>query len=567
MPGLEGERLKVARSCLLNNGFKSDGQVELSGADIGGELSFEDAVLDGQGQASLRAQTMTVGSSLFLSGRFTARGTVDLTSAHISGQLICTKANFDGLENEAISAQDIKISKSLFLNDGFTARGTVDLGGANISGQLNCEAGTFDGLGEKALDCQSMVVEKAVFLDDEFSSKGLVDLASAKIAGALRLTGGHFDGQNGSALDLGRAEMKSDVLAQRGLVVDGRLDFSGAKVSGNVEINGPKLTGDFFGLRLRVAGTFYWKEVSGKIPLLDLEDAEFGKLEDDRKSWDVAERYYLNGLRYGATGPAMSVRARLNWLDKNSSFPDKDEKDKPLPSFDPQPYSQLAKVMDGQGHRRSAARVLFEREKRLRRTEHKRAHVRVNGDVGPAWDSFRADLLRVADLFFGVLFGFGHRPLRGLVASSVIIVMAGALYGWVYNAGQMAPASDVVITSEGWIAAVTVDNICPLRGAEDRAARMAQGCLMPLEIWTGAADGFEPAASATDYETFNRWLYGLDLFVPLDALGQENAWAPSKDRGWWGFWGYYLRWAFQTMGWVITALGAATLTGLVGRRD
>lgn len=30
--------------------------------------------------------------------------------------------------------------------------------------------------------------------------------------------------------------------------------------------------------------------------------------------------------------------------------------------------------------------------------------------------------------------------------------------------------------------------------------------------------------------------------MPLDALGQENAWAPSKDRGNLGWVAYYMRW-------------------------
>lgn len=62
-------------------------------------------------------------------------------------------------------------------------------------------------------------------------------------------------------------------------------------------------------------------------------------------------------------------------------------------------------------------------------------------------------------------------------------------------------------------------------------------------------------------------LYALDLFVPLDALGQENAWAPSKDRGWWGTIGYYARMPIQMSGWIITAKSAAVVTGLVGRKE
>ena len=84
---------------------------------------------------------------------------------------------------------------------------------------------------------------------------------------------------------------------------------------------------------------------------------------------------------------------------------------------------------------------------------------------------------------------------------------------------------------------------------------------MPLHGWLATA----PAAQ--DYESFNAGLYALDLFVPLDALGQETTWAPSRDRGWLGWLGYTMRMPIQLAGWLITAVGAAVLTGLVGRRD
>ena len=82
---------------------------------------------------------------------------------------------------------------------------------------------------------------------------------------------------------------------------------------------------------------------------------------------------------------------------------------------------------------------------------------------------------------------------------------------------------------------------------------------MPLLIWL-------EGPTAADYEQFDRWLYGLDLFLPLDALGQEAAWRPTTGRGGWCDLAFYSRWFFQWMGWIVTALAAAVLTGLVGRR-
>jgi hypothetical protein len=90
---------------------------------------------------------------------------------------------------------------------------------------------------------------------------------------------------------------------------------------------------------------------------------------------------------------------------------------------------------------------------------------------------------------------------------------------------------------------------------------------MPLHIWDGSPSILEGSLTHRDYETFNAFAYGFDLFIPLVALGQEVAWAPSYARGWLGTIGYYLRWPIQFLGWVIAAVTAATLAGVVGRKD
>ena len=68
-----------------------------------------------------------------------------------------------------------------------------------------------------------------------------------------------------------------------------------------------------------------------------------------------------------------------------------------------------------------------------------------------------------------------------------------------------------------------------------------------------------------DWDSFNALGYAADLVIPILDLGQESAWAPSKDRGAWGFHLWWGRWVFAAMGWIITALGAAAVTGIIQR--
>lgn len=68
-----------------------------------------------------------------------------------------------------------------------------------------------------------------------------------------------------------------------------------------------------------------------------------------------------------------------------------------------------------------------------------------------------------------------------------------------------------------------------------------------------------------DWDTFNRYGYAADLVIPILDLGQTDAWAPSKDRGDWGkalWWG---RWVLAALGWLVTGLGVAAITGIMQR--
>ena len=168
--------------------------------------------------------------------------------------------------------------------------------------------------------------------------------------------------------------------------------------------------------------------------------------------------------------------------------------------------------------------------------------------IGPrlAW----VPVLATRDWSFKALAGYGHAPGRVLYWALGIVALAALLYGHLYTLGQMAPNSDIILTSADWKDVLH-------RGC---ATIQTATCTMPLRLW-------EQSPTHVDYETFSALAYAFDLFIPLDALGQENAWTASKDRGWWGAVGYYARWAIQVSGWILTAVGAATVTGVIGRRD
>ncbi|MBV1868308.1 MAG: hypothetical protein KUG69_10450, partial [Marinosulfonomonas sp.] len=197
-----------------------------------------------------------------------------------------------------------------------------------------------------------------------------------------------------------------------------------------------------------------------------------------------------------------------------------------------------------------AARVRLRREQQLQKARYFRARLGRQKRQMSRVEFCLAALRNFAGTLNGAVFGYGFAPLRAVSWSAGIVLIAAWLFGIASFWGQMAPNSDVVLTSKAWVLAVQ-------QGCE---GTYQPGCEMPMWIW-------QQGESYKDYETFSALGYGFDLFVPLDALGQENAWAPSYGRGGWGAVGYWLRWAVQIAGWLITFVSAAMLTGLVGKRD
>lgn len=469
---------------------------------------------------------------------------LDLSSAQINGLYLpgCVLPKGANLQRS-------KIQSSVHLRDGFSAKAGVDLGGAEIGGQLACDGGQFLATEGRALNCAAARIGVDVFMDDGFRANAKVDFIGAQIGGQLACTGGQFLATKGPALNCETAQIGGDVLLRGGFRADAAVNFIRAVIGGNLQIIDATLEDGFHGESMRVEHGFLWKGVSGGRKAVDLTDTHVGVLRDDWASWNGVGGLILDGFRYDRLERSLTIAQRLKWLGKNRRKAVEPPKWVPDPAtatdFDPQPYVQLATVLRTQGDRAGAARVLVKREIKQRRAERQRAYVGLDGTWAAGVASVLEDLKRPVNLMFRLFFGYGHKPMRALWWVAGFVLFGAWLFGTAFDAGQMAPNSDVILTSADWLGAV---------------AGFEAGGDLPQLTWAALPE-------TQDYETFNRLIYGLDLFVPLDALGQENAWAPSPARGALGQWGFYLRPVIQAAGWIMTALGAAVLTGLVGRRD
>ena len=503
LPGLNAQMLDCWGNVLLREGFEAEAMVDLAGARIAGQLDCSKGSSQAKSGPALNCNGAVIGGSVFLSGGFHAKGEVDFTRASIGGQLTCRGGTFEAEEGDALCCSGAVIGSTVFLSDGFRAKGEVNLTRASIGGQLTCRGGTFEAEEGDALSCSGAIIGDTVFLNDKFHAKGRINFIRAKITGDL---------------------------ACRSAQIEGTLVCQSA----------------------RIEAGFFWQAVTGQVDGLDLTEAQVGVLVDDAPSWACVKTPHLSGFCFTSLQSDMTVPERLALLARKYErrIPPALPGQRRMADFDPQPYSHLAKVYEGMGHRHAAARVRFARESGLAEAARRRGHAQLVGD----WRSVRLRLMTDARFakawVYRVTFGYGHAPFLAAIWTVAIIALSGILAQFTYDAGQMAPASPVVLTSAEWLAAAAQG--CPGTAGE--------GCAMPLRLW-------EQSLAYRDFETFSAFLYGLDLFLPLDTLGQEEAWAPSKDRGLLGRVLYYSRWAIQLSGWLLIATAAAVLTGVLGKKD
>jgi hypothetical protein len=166
MEGFQADRLECAASLFLRKGFKGNGQITLSGAQIGGDLDFIGGSLESDETCTLNLERVNVKGNIFLSDNFSAKGLVRLVAVKIGGSISCNGGRFEVEAGDALSADGADISGDFYLSGGFKAMGEVRLLGAKIGGDLVCEGGHFLGKEEDALCLQSTVVQGRWFLRD-----------------------------------------------------------------------------------------------------------------------------------------------------------------------------------------------------------------------------------------------------------------------------------------------------------------------------------------------------------------------------------------------------------------
>ena len=434
-------------------------------------------------EAGVHLSGACVSDKLDLSAAIATRP-LDITHSHFAEPIFAQDAHLpalyvDGCNIPGLRADGCRIIGGVHLRNGFKATGEVRLLGAQIGDNLDCSGGNFDNTDGNVLSVDRVAVGGTVFLGNGFKAKGAVRLPRAQIGGSLNCNGGSFENTGGRAL-----------IAQ-GATVNGDFTFRGVSI----------ITG--------------W---------VDLTAAHVGSLVDDTASWPE-NTLLLDGFAYDRIGTgATDAATRIAWLNKqHPRFLNED--------FRPQPWEQLVKVLREMGHERDANDVLMAKQHALRAarkigTRRARTDFRYGwqGWLDARWSDFSNFTARVAHIAYGLLAGYGYRPVRIILWVIGLWAVSATAFSTAAENGLMAPSNPVLHAHEA--------------GANvDVTACGANGDVQPSRYWVRCA------GMPAEYTTFSPLGYAADMILPLVNLQQDTEWGPvvSNAKGPL-YWGVVTRW-------------------------
>jgi len=285
---LNAERLQVGGDVFLckgswgkssevhAEGFVANGEVKLGRAKIGGTLECAGGLFNNSGSPwpAINAKGLVVTGDVLFHNGFKAQGEVDLIGARIKGNLECNKGVFiNCYGGVALDAERANVNGDVFLceeswgegehcdAEGFKAVGEVKLVRTVIGGDLNCIGGSFrysTGVDSKvngietecSINARGLKITGSVLLSEGFSTKGKVDIAGALVGGNLEFNSGEFINKGEVAIDAERAKVTGDVFMCAGcwrrskpieggrFRIEGNINLIGAEVGGTVKFEG-----------------------------------------------------------------------------------------------------------------------------------------------------------------------------------------------------------------------------------------------------------------------------------------------------------------------------------------
>ena len=209
---LDAERI-VAEDVYLDRGFTAHGEVRFNDAEVSRQFNATGGEFrnDRSGEYALNCDGLRCGGEVFLNGGFRAEGTVSLTGAQVASELNCTAGSFRAPGGYALFADGLTTPGFVYLDQDFRAMGAVRFARATIGRQLVCTNGGFDNQHGTALDLTGLITPGDMLANGGFRATGEMRMRNADITRDLDFTNAQLRGREG--------------VDARGIKVGGRLTW------------------------------------------------------------------------------------------------------------------------------------------------------------------------------------------------------------------------------------------------------------------------------------------------------------------------------------------------------
>jgi hypothetical protein len=407
--------------------------------------------------------------------------------------------------------------------------------------------------GGRALNVEGAKIGRAIHLGiyhnpdgslERFAAEGEVRLYGAETGGSLICDGGRFKN------DVGRRALNANLAnigqhAQfRKAHAEGGLWFFGTRIGADLDLSGAKF-GAETPVNLSIVGT----EIRGSLKIhklktcsktkIRISDTSCAVLDDELKSWPDRGRLYLDGFVYRRVKDPNKPSLRIKWL--RSQLPEKEAERQG--QFRPQPYRQLATGLRAQGSEAEAREIL------IRMAEDRRK-----------WGNLSWPLRFWQRVLWSTIRN-GYQPLRAGLWLGLLWVIGFIAFGMGYQAHVMVPSERFSYQEfeKGGTIAGQYDPFCALAYAIDLS--------LPI-ISFGQKDRWHPIGTAVTTASVvqtsqHSWPYSIFCQASFTHHWKPH-WSADRAATLASVLQLY-RWVHLALGWFLTTMLVAGISGLIGR--
>lgn len=214
----------------LRRYFSTVGSIVLSQGRIEGHLRIQGAHLTNPLTGALWANNITVMGSVLISG-LEAKGIVSFAYGNIAHTFECTE--YIRLSHPgyiALDAKEMTTGKTVKFGWSFKMEETINLTGADVGGALIFLDGDFTSEGLIAINANRITVRQDVLFDSDFEANGEVRFIGASIGGSFSVGGGKLRNKGQIALDASLSTFGGKIEFKKDTELVGRCSFNGSKI-------------------------------------------------------------------------------------------------------------------------------------------------------------------------------------------------------------------------------------------------------------------------------------------------------------------------------------------------